>query len=83
MIKVEEREDDDADHIETIVMTEMPATDGGADTAELQVDELIAQVDAQSDEEIQRRKRVRERLEQLSDDMNLEDTYAFDLEDAD
>ena len=70
-------------NVDTIVMTEMPVTDGGADTAELKVDELIAQVEAQSDKDILRKKKVRQRLEELSEEMSHEDTFAFDVEDGD
>jgi len=73
----------DSDFADTIVMTEEPVADGGADTAELQVDKLIAQVESQSEEEILRKKRVRQRLEELSEDMSMEDTFAMDVEDAD
>ena len=73
----------DGAHADTIVMTEEPVNDGGADTAELQVDKLIAQVDAQSDEDVLRKKKLRQRLEELSEDMSMEDTYAVDAEDAD
>lgn len=81
--QMELEEDADIDHADTIVMSEMPANEGGADTAEVQVDQLIAQVESQSEEEIKRRKKVRQRLEELSEEMSLEDTYAFDLEDGD
>jgi hypothetical protein len=74
---------DDSNFIETIVMDEIPVSESSVDTAELQVDKLIAQVEAENDEDVVRRKKVRQRLEQLSEDMNLDDTYAFDLEDGD
>jgi hypothetical protein len=82
-VETELAEEEEVNPEETIVMTEEPVNDAGADTAELQVDELIAQVESQSEDEIRRRKLVRQRLEELSEEMSLEDTYAFDIEDGD
>lgn len=77
-----EETDDDA-HVDTIVMTEMPVTEGAADTAELKVDKLIEQVEAQNEADVHRRKKVRQRLEELSEELSIEDTFAFDVEDGD
>ena len=76
-------DNEDSNFAETIVMSEMPVSESSVDTAELQVDKLIAQVEAESDEDIIRRKKVRQRLEELSEEMNLEDTYAFDINSRD
>jgi hypothetical protein len=86
--EIDDETDDEIDeagdgaHADTIVMTEMPLTDGGADTAEIQVDKLIAQVESQSEKDILRKKKVRQRLEEWSEEMSHEDTFAYDGEDG-
>jgi hypothetical protein len=81
--------EDDLDEVvsddpeESIVMTEMPVSDGVSDTVELNVDELIEKVEAQSEDEVHRKKEIRQRLEELAEEGSHEDTYAVDLEDAD
>ena len=68
---------------DTVVLNEMPVSDDGGDTAEIRVDKLMQQVEAQSDKDVHRRNKVRQRLEELKEEMNLKDTYALDLEDVD
>jgi len=68
---------------QTVVLTEMPVADGIGDTAELRVDKLLEKVEAQSQDEVHRKKEIRQRLEELTEEGSFEDTYALDLDDSD
>lgn len=88
--QVEDGDDEDIEPIETddteetIVMKEMPVADSsGGDTVEMNVDKMIEKVEAQSEDEVHRKKQVRQRLEELAEEGSFEDTYAIDVEDAD
>lgn len=85
--EIEETEDLDeissVDPEQTIVMTEMPVSDEISDTAEIKVDKLLEKVESQSQDEVHRKKEIRRRLEDLTEEGSLEDTYALDLDDSD
>ena len=74
------------DHIpeDTVVMTESTVTDNVGDVSvEINVEELIAEVEAEKDEDAARKKEIRLRLEELAEEQSFEDTYALDLNDED
>jgi len=68
---------------QTVVLTEMPVANSISDTAELKVDALLEKVEAQSQDEVHRKKEIRRRLEDLTEEGSFEDTYALDLGDSD
>jgi len=50
------------------------------DTVELNVDELVAEVEAEDDTDVARKQEIRRRLEQVAEGKSFEDTYAVDIE---
>lgn len=69
----------DAD--QTVVMTETDFADNAGDgTAEINVDELVAKVDAENTEDVHHKQEVRRRLEQIAESQSFEDTYAVEFE---
>ncbi len=67
---------------DTVVMTESPVTDNVGDVSvEINVEELIAEVEAEKDKDAARKKEIRQRLEDLAEKQSFEDTYALDLDD--
>lgn len=71
---------------ETVVLSEASSTDNVGDVSvEINVEELIAEVEASQNRESQRRKEVRRRLEEIREQReamrDMEDTYSFDLDD--
>ncbi|GMR17236.1 MAG: hypothetical protein BMS9Abin32_306 [Gammaproteobacteria bacterium] len=72
---------DDDFAADTIVMTEMPSTDTVGDvSAEINVEALIAEVEAIDDEQVAHKKEVRQRLEEMAEEKSFEDTYAIDFD---
>ncbi len=63
--------DDDA--AATIVMDD--------DSVEINVDELVAKIESDSDGEAAKKKAVRKRLEELREDKELDSTYNFNMDD--
>ena len=55
------------------------ADDGGDPSVEINVEELVKKVEAESDAE--RKKEVRRKLEELAEEKSFEDTYAIDFDD--
>ena len=81
---VDDFDDDEVDEMpeETVVLTDTQITDNVGDVSvELNVEELIAEVEAEKDQDAARKKEIRLRLEELAESKNFEDTYAFDLDD--
>lgn len=81
---VDDFDDDEVDKMpeETVVLTDTQITDNVGDVSvELNVEELIAEVEAEKDQDAARKKEIRLRLEELAESKNFEDTYAFDLDD--
>lgn len=71
---------------ETVVLSEASSTDNVGDVSvEINVEELIAEVEASQNRESRRRKEVRRRLEEIREQReamkDMEDTYSFDLDD--
>ena len=84
----DEVEDDSVDDVddempeETVVLSETQVTDNVGDVSvELNVEELIAEVEAEKDHDAARKKEIRTRIEELAESKSFEDTYAFDLDD--
>jgi len=55
------------------------AVDDGDLSAELNVEELLAQLERTKSDDIARKKEIRRRLEEIQEQRSLEDTYSFDL----
>jgi len=79
----ETRDDfDDTESVETAVLTESVVTDNVGDVSvEINVEELIADIESENDEDAARKKEVRRRLEEMAEEKSFEDTYAIDLGD--
>jgi hypothetical protein len=79
----ETRDDfDDTESVETAVLTEPVITDNVGDVSvEINVEELIADIESENDEDAARKKEVRRRLEEMAEEKSFEDTYAIDLGD--
>ncbi len=67
----------------TVVLDETGAfTDNVGDVSvEINVEELIADIEASEDKDAHRKKEIRRRLEELAEDKALDDTYAVDFDD--
>ena len=69
---------------ETTVLSEPAVTDNVGDVSvEINVEELIANIESENDEDAARKKEIRRRLEEVAEEKSLEDTYAIDLSDDD
>jgi PHD/YefM family antitoxin component YafN of YafNO toxin-antitoxin module len=70
----------------TVVLDEPTSiTDNVGDVSvEINVEELIADIEANEDKDAARKKEIRRRLEEAAEERSLDDTYAIDLgEDSD
>ena len=67
----------------TIVLDETGAlTDNVGDVSvEINVEELIAELEACDDQDVARKKKIRQRLEEMAEEKSFEDTYAIEFED--
>lgn len=74
----EEREDIGA---QTIVMSEEDDFSDPDISMEVNVEKLVAQFEKSEATDIHRRAEIRRRLEELTEDGQLEDTYAIDFDD--
>ena len=75
---------DGIDLDETTVLSEPVVTDNVGDVSvEINVEELIADIESENDEDAARKKEIRRRLEEVAEEQSLEDTYAIDLSDDD
>jgi hypothetical protein len=73
---------DDTESVETAVLSEPVVTDNVGDVSvEINVEELIADIESENDEDAARKKEVRRRLEEMAEEKSFEDTYAIDLGD--
>ena len=76
--------DDGIELDETTVLSEPSVTDNVGDVSvEINVEELIADIESENDEDAARKKEIRRRLEEVAEEQSLEDTYAIDLNDDD
>ncbi|MBT8078670.1 MAG: hypothetical protein KJO31_08820 [Gammaproteobacteria bacterium] len=65
---------------ETIVMPETANSDNVGDVSvEINVEELIAQVEAEQSDDAARKAEVRRRLEEIYESKDIEDTYALEF----
>jgi hypothetical protein len=66
----------------TVVLDETGVlTDNVGDVSvEINVEELIADIEADGDEDAHRKKEIRRRLEEVVEEQSFEDTYAIDLD---
>ena len=68
------------DPAETVVMSETDfSEEAGEPSVEINVEELVAKVERESD--VEKKKAVRRRLEELAEEQSFEDTYAIDFDD--
>lgn len=67
----------------TVVLDETGAlTDNDGDVSvEINVEELIADIEASEGEDAARKKEIRRRLEDMAEEKSHEDTYAIDVDD--
>jgi hypothetical protein len=69
---------------ETTVLSDPPVTDNVGDVSvEINVEELIANIENENNEDAARKKEIRRRLEEMAEEKSFEDTYAIDLGDDD
>ena len=75
---------DGAESVETVVLNDPQITDNVGDVSvEINVEELIADIESEKDEDAARKKEIRRRLEEVAEEKSFEDTYAIDLGDDD
>ena len=79
-------EDDDEEDVEefaddeTIVMSGDDDDDDELDVSmEVNVEKLMAEMDKTDRNDIERKKEIRRRLEEIQEQRSIEDTYSFDL----
>ena len=77
--------DDDSnfneESVETVVMAETDFTDNVGDVSvEINVEELVAEVESEQDDDAKRKSVIRRRLEEVTEGRNLKDTFAVDFE---
>ena len=67
---------------ETVVIDEgTVTTDNVGDVSvEINVEQLIADIEANEDKDVVRKKEIRQRLEEMAEEKSFEDTYAIDLD---
>lgn len=67
----------------TVVLDETGVlTDNVGDVSvEINVEEIIADIEASEDEDAHRKKEIRQRLEDMAEEKSFEDTYAIDVDD--
>lgn len=67
---------------ETVVLDEAAmSTDNVGDVSvEINVEELVAKIEAEEDKDAARKKEIRRRLEEAVEEQAFEDTYAIDLD---
>ena len=87
-IPVGEVEDDVEDEVleEDVVIEEIADVDNVGDiSVEINVKELVAKLEATDDDDVDRKREIHKRLEELSDrrkrDEDLDSTYNFNLDD--
>ncbi len=79
-----ERDDDD-DEVEefegdeTIVMSSDDDDDDLDVSMEVNVEKLMAEMEKTKADDIERKKEIRRRLEEIQEQRSLEDTYSFDM----
>lgn len=80
----DELEDEAEDSEDTTVVlddTGMFTDNVGDVSVEINVEELMAELEATDDQDAARKKEIRRRLEELAEERALDDTYALDFDD--
>lgn len=74
-------EEEAIETVETVVLTETAITDNVGDVSvEINVEELVAKVEAEHDDDAARKKAIRQRLEEIAEDQSFEETYAVEFD---
>ena len=72
---------DEEEAIETVVLPETDITDNVGDVSvEINVEELVAKVEAEHDDDAARKHAVRQRLEEIAEEQGFEETYAVEFD---
>ena len=72
---------DDEESTETVVLPETKITDNVGDVSvEINVEELVAKVEAEHDDDASRKRAIRQRLEDIVEEKGFEDTYAIEFD---
>ena len=78
-----DRDDDEIEEFEgdeTIVMSSDDDDDDDLDVSmEVNVEKLMAEMEKTKADDIERKKEIRRRLEEIQEQRSLEDTYSFDM----
>lgn len=78
--QIEEPDEPEVD--EELAADDIQATDNVGDVSvEINVEELVAKIENENDEDVARKKEIRQRLEELAEEKSFEDTYAIDVGD--
>ena len=72
---------DEQEAIETVVLPETATDNVGDVSVEINVEELIAKVEAEHDDGAARKHAVRKRLEEIAEEQGFEATYAIEFDD--
>lgn len=73
---------DEEEAIETVVLSDVDTTDNVGDVSvEINVEELVAKVEAEHDDDAARKHAVRKRLEEIAEEQGFEETYAIEFDD--
>ena len=76
---------DEMDDTEDSAVADLAAADTdnvGDVSVEINVEQLIADIEANDDKDAARKREIRRRLEDAVEDQSFEDTYAIDLDEA-
>ncbi len=72
---------EDLDPVETVVMAKTDFTDNVGDVSvEINVEELVAKVESEHDDDAARKKEIRRKLEDVAENQSFEDTYAVEFD---
>lgn len=66
---------------ETVVLSEAESTDNVGDVSvEINIEELVAKVEAEQSKDASAKKAIRQRLEEIEEDKGFESTYAIEFD---
>jgi len=73
--------DAEEEFVETEVLPDASLTDNVGDVSvEINVEQLIADIEGEKDADASRKKEVRRKLEEITEERSLEDTYAIEFD---
>ena len=79
-----DEESAESDFAETAVLPEAEPTDNVGDVSvEINVEELVAKLEAEQSDDAARKKGIRQRLEEIVEDKDFESTYAIEFDNED